>query len=62
MTMSEIDRLEAGNSGVKRLPGGYWCRVLVVDRWRKKVKLRDDHSRCHRYWVSFKTLIEQWGV
>ena len=61
MTWQEIETLDAGSSMIARKPGGYWCRVMVVDKWRKRVKLQDLYNgACHRYWVSFKTLQEGW--
>ena len=60
MTWQDIETLNAGSTMIARAPGGYWVRVMVVDKWRERVKVHDSHSPCHRYWVGFKTLEKSW--
>lgn len=57
--ISNIDMafLKTGDS-IARAPGGYWCRILEVER-PKRLKVRDPHIM-RVFWLNWETVKTKW--
>ena len=61
MTPSQVSKLKAGVSQIRRKPSGYYCKLMAVDHVSEKARIYDPQSDSV-FWCNFDTLIEKWDL